>query len=131
MNTKLIMTVTAIFLAVMGIALTFAADDIIKAFVAQPTEILSIATQLLGATYFGFAMLNWMAKGSNIGGIYNKPLVLANFAHFFIGGAMLVKTVFRGNSDLPAALSVVAGIYAGLAVIFAVIMFRHPAKPTE
>lgn len=129
MNTKLIMTISAAFLAVMGIALTFAADDIIVAFVAEPSEILRITAQLLGATYFGFAILNWMSKGAIIGGIYNKPLVMANFAHFFIGGAMLVKTVLH-NQQLPAGLFILAGIYLVMALLFAFIMFRHPNKRT-
>lgn len=129
MNTKLIMTISAAFLAAIGIALTFAADDIIIAFVAEPSEVLRITAQLLGATYFSFAILNWMAKGAIIGGIYNKPLVMANFAHFFIGGAMLVKTVLR-NQELPVALSALAGIYVAMALLFAFIMFRHPNKRT-
>ncbi|MCD8741308.1 hypothetical protein LT679_11900 [Mucilaginibacter roseus] len=129
MNSKLIMTICAAFLAVMGIALTFAADDIIITFVAEPTEILRIISQLLGATYFAFAVLNWMAKGAIIGGIYNKPLVMANFAHFFIGGAMLAKTALR-NQQLPAGLVILAGIYVVMALLFAFIMFRHPNNRT-
>ncbi|GAA4929680.1 hypothetical protein [Mucilaginibacter defluvii] len=129
MNTKLIMTISAAFLAAIGIALIFAADDIIAVFVAEPSEVLRITAQLLGATYFGFAILNWMAKGAIIGGIYNKPLVMANFAQFFIGGAMLVKSVLR-NQQLPAGLFILAGIYVVMASLFAFIMFRHPDNRT-
>jgi len=30
--------------------------------------------QIIGSFYFAFAILNWMSKGSIIGGIYNRPI---------------------------------------------------------
>ena len=42
-----------------------------------------------------FAMLNWMAKGVIIGGIYSRPIVIANLAHFLIGDLELIKAVIH------------------------------------
>lgn len=130
MNTKLIMTVTAAFLAAIGIALSFAADDIIKALGSAPTEILILTLQLLGAMYYAFALLNWMAKGAIIGGIYNRPIAIANLTQFLMGGIVLTRAVFKYD-DLPASIAVLAGFYIVMAELFAVITFRHPGSATN
>ena len=86
MNTKLIMAASALFMAAIGISLTFLPKEISNMIGAGYISNIPIALQLSGALYFAFAMLNWMAKGSIIGGIYNRPLTIANFTHFAIGG---------------------------------------------
>ena len=43
-------------------------------------------------------MLNWMAKGTLIGGIYNKPIAIGNFTHFTIGGLALIKIITEINA---------------------------------
>ena len=42
--------------------------------------------QIIGSLYFALAILNWMSKGSFIGGIYNRPIAIANLTHFVIAG---------------------------------------------
>lgn len=59
MNTKLIMTSTAILLAAARLSLIFAPDNIIKLFGIKDSTGLSLILQLLGAAYYTFAMLNW------------------------------------------------------------------------
>ena len=129
MNTKLIMTLAALFLAAMGIVLTFAPQNVMLILKLKDPQALSLIIQLLGAVYYAFAMLNWMAKGAIIGGIYNRPIAVANFTHFFIGGIALSKAVLSDH-NLPVALSIIAGIYIILAVVFGIIMSRHP-QPAE
>lgn len=125
MNTKLIMSVTAIFLALISLSLTFAPDHVMHAFGIPDSIVVRLMFQLLGALYFAFAMLNWMAKGAIIGGIYNRPIAIANLSHFVIGGLALTKAVI-GNHQLPLVLSVLAGIYMVAAVVFWLVMSRHP-----
>ena len=93
MNTKTLMTSSSILLGLIGMGLTFIPDEIISILSIAPNPIATVSFQLLGALYLGFAMLNWMAKGSIIGGIYNKPLVIGNFMHFGVGALALVKIV--------------------------------------
>jgi uncharacterized membrane protein len=68
-----------------------------------------------------------MAKGSVIGGIYNRPISLANFAHFLIGALALVKGVLKDTS-LPYAIWTLAAIYAVFAVLFWLIFSRNPVN---
>jgi Fe2+ transport system protein B len=126
MNTKLIMTLSAIFMAIIGISLSFLPDEILKYSGMDSTALARIILQLLGALYFAFAMLNWMAKGATIGGIYNKPISIANFTHFFIGGLALLKALIK-YTGTPQLLWVLAVIYLVFAICFGIVFTRHPA----
>ena len=117
MNTKLIMTLTAILLAVLGLSLTFAADNIIVWLGIDNSVPINLIFQLLGAAYFAFAMLNWMAKGAIIGGIYNKPIAIANLSHFLIGGLALTKAVIN-NPQLPVIFIILAVLFIIMAGVF-------------
>lgn len=120
------MTLSAVVLAAIGIGLTFfPAEILLHAGIVSSAPLL-IMLQLLGALYFGFAMLNWMAKGAIIGGIYNKPISVANAAHFLIGGLALIKVLIN-NPGSPYFLWILGGIYLVFAVCFGIIFNRHPA----
>ncbi|HAL82913.1 MAG TPA: hypothetical protein DCO83_12295 [Mucilaginibacter sp.] len=125
MNTKLIMTLSAIFLALIGVCLTFLPVEIAGLTGIGTSKALLLLLQILGALYFSFAMLNWMAKGSIIGGIYNRPVALANFTHFFIVAIYLVKALMN-NHALPIEVWLSGGVYAVFAVLFWMIFSRHP-----
>src|SRR6201985_830012 len=94
-TTKLIMTLSAVFLAVIGISLTFLPAEIGGITGIAPDKTFTVILQLLGALYFSFAMLNWMAKGTLIGGIYGKPVSIANLTHFVIGALALTKLLLN------------------------------------
>ncbi|MEB0261775.1 hypothetical protein [Mucilaginibacter sp. 10I4] len=125
MNTKLIMTSTAILLAAIGVSLTFAPDNIIVLLGISNSIAIRLILQLLGATYFAFAMLNWTAKGAIIGGIYNRPIAFANLIHFLIGGITLTKAVLS-NHQSPLIFSIMAVFYIITACIFGLVISRHP-----
>ena len=127
MNTKLIMTLTAILLAIIGLALTFAPDMAIRSLNITNSAIITLIFQLLGGAYFAFAMLNWMAKGALIGGIYNKPIAIGNLTHFLIAGLALTKGLFH-NQQLPVVFSLMAVCFIILACVFGIIISRHPIK---
>ena len=121
------MTLTAILLAVLGLSLTFAADNIIVWLGIDNSVPINLIFQLLGAAYFAFAMLNWMAKGAIIGGIYNKPIAIANLSHFLIGGLALTKAVIN-NPPLPVIFIILAVLFIIMAGVFGIINSRHPGK---
>lgn len=123
MNTKLIMTLSALFCAILGIGLTFAPAEISTLFNASSTSPLIL--QLTGAVFFAFAMLNWTAKGAIIGGIYNKAISLANFTHFFIGAMALIKATKTFNTD-AYYLWAITIVYVIFAILFGLISFKHP-----
>ena len=122
MNTKILMTSSSLILAVAGIFTLFAPDVLLSALGVVVTAELSVLVQLLGALYFSFALMNWTAKDSAIGGIYARPVSLANFSHFFSGTLLLVKYLFSNEFNLPILL--VSILYASFAAVFYWLVFR-------
>ena len=69
MNTKILMTSSALILGLAGVFALFVPEVLLPA-AAGTTSVL---VQLMGALYFSFALMNWTAKDSLIGGIYARP----------------------------------------------------------
>ena len=123
MNTRIVMTLSAVMLGALGVACIFLPQELASA-LGLP-ESGAIAIQMLGALYFGFAMLNWTAKGSLLGGIYGRPIVFGNLAHFVIGTLVLIKPLWKQPDSIMLILTI---IYALFAIFFGLILFRHPTK---
>lgn len=111
---------------VLGIALQFAPHEILGYFGADASGVFPLFLQLISALYLGFAALNYMARGVLLGGIYSRPLVTANLAHFLVGGLALLKYAFVAQKPLPFWIA--AAVYTIFAVLFGVAMFTHPVK---
>ena len=125
MNTKIVMITSSIVMGLTGISLSFVPLEIMSCLGLESSKSLLYLLQILGALYFGFAMLNWMTKSSLIGAIYNRPIAIANFSHFLIAGLALTKGVLT-NPGLPLVIQIAAGVYLVFAVSFGIILFRHP-----
>jgi hypothetical protein len=124
MNTKLLMTINSIIMGLAGILLTFMPDEIIKyVTITSGTKLDVLMLQLLGALYFGFAMINWTAKANLIGGIYSRPVAIGNLIHFTVGALALLKGY---SSGYPLIIQVATIIYTVFAILFAIVFFRHP-----
>ncbi len=121
--TKYLMTLSALMMFVLGVLLTFAPIEVVHATGAQ-SPLLVVLAQTCGALYLGFAMLNWMAKDTLIGGIYSRPVAMGNFLHFFVVAMALVK----GFPNLPHSPGVPALLLLDvlLATCFGLVLFRHP-----
>ena len=83
----------------------------------------------MGTLYFAFALLNWTAKDSAIGGIYARPVSLGNFAHFFAGALVLVK--YLTSVDFNVAVLLITIAYGIFAVLFYWLVFRATGLPKE
>jgi hypothetical protein len=124
MNTKLLMTLSAIVMGVGGIVLSFLPHEVLGYLNATiVTNLDALILQILGALYFGFAMINWTAKANLIGGIYGRPVAVGNLTHFTIGALALTKGYFSSLELIVLTLSI---IYSVFAIIFALVFFRHP-----
>ncbi len=126
MHTKLLMGASASAMLLAGIALTFAPQELlsIPGSCYHPETVLIL--QAAGALYMGFALLNWMAKDSLIGGIYSRPVAMGNFLHFLIVTMALVKALAAGTRTtgvIAAAL-----VFALLAAWFGLVVFGSPFR---
>lgn len=84
----------------------------------------------MGALYLGFAMMNWMARSSIFGGIYNRPIVIGNFMHFGVGALALVKAIrnIETHQEIIIALLIIYSIFA---VSFAYVFKKNPSKNSK
>ena len=125
MNTKILLSTSAMVMGIAGIAGSFLPHEVLSAIGIAPTGALPVLVQLLAATLFAFAMLNWTARGSLIGGIYNRPVALGNLTHFVIGALALVKAAMNAGPH-RTILVIAAVIYVLFAIAFTAVFFRSP-----
>ena len=127
MNTKILMTVSAFLLGVLGIAVSFLPEEIMTYLNVESNPITILLLQLLSASYLGFGILNWMAKGTIIGGIYNRPIAIGNLMHFGVGAIALIKIISRLQIGSETII-VLTFSYVILALCFAYVFFNNPRK---
>lgn len=126
MNTKLLMTLSAIVMGVTGIILSFFPKEILSYVTSTTGTILdALVLQILGALYFGFSMVNWTAKANLIGGIYGRPVAIGNLMHFAMASLALTKGYFSNSEWI---ILILAAIYIAFAFSFAIVFFTHPVQ---
>ena len=125
MNTKILMTSGAILFALIGINLILFPKEILNHLGLKVSDILEILMQTLGSLYFGLAMLNWMSKGNLIGGIYNRPIVVANLTHFVVAVLVLIKGIYT-NQSLSYIIWIITIIYSIFTILFGIVLLKHP-----
>jgi|SRR5690554_24760 len=125
MNRKILMVASAIVMGIIGLILIFMPNETLQFLNQEQNGVLALILQLMGALYFGFAILNWMAKNVLIGGIYAKPLSLGNFTNFLIGGLTLIKIVMNDNST-AIYIWILTILYVVFAAAFGLVSFTSP-----
>jgi hypothetical protein len=127
MNTKSLMTLSALLMAILGVVASFMPQEILAHYGSSLDGRAVLLIQVVGALYLGFAMLNWTARSNLTGGIYSRPVALGNFTHFAVGAMTLLKALMGGSSR---AIEIIVGsvIYSVLAVCFGLVLFTHPFK---
>ena len=126
MKTRLLMMSSALFLAALGLVTSYMPDKVLETHGTVPDNATLLLIQMMGATYLGFALLNWMARGVLIGGIYARPLALGNFLHFAMVAVMLTRAAITHGAIQLATSAFVFGVFA---IWFGVVLFTHPGKP--
>jgi len=116
------MTSSSLVLGLAGIFALFAPDVLLAMLSVPMTNPLSVLIQLMGALYFSFALMNWTAKDSIIGGIYARPISLGNFAHFFSGTLLIAKYLLSNGFNVSILLMLV--VYTIFAALFYWLVFR-------
>lgn len=130
MNTKVLMRISALFLGVIGVVLSFMPDEIAQYLGVEQNVITITFMKLMGALYLGFAILNWMANGTLIGGIYNRPIAIGNLMHFGVGAISLVK-VLSSSPTHSTVFILLTVVYSLLAIGFGYVFRTNPSKPVH
>ena len=125
-HTRLLMTLSALVLAALGLPCVFAPEIVLASITGSTAPGPELIVQITGALYFGFAGLNWMGRGSLIGGIYGRPVAIGNLMHFLVGGLALIKAA--SSAPASALLWPLSILYLLFALCFAVIVFGNPLR---
>lgn len=124
MTATLISRVSAAILLAAGITLLFAPDVVLPRLIPDyPTAALWFG-QLLGAAWLGAAALNWLSRSAVLGGIYGRPVVLANLALYFVSALAILRAASRASS--PGTLWVLAVPPTVLTVAYGALLVRGP-----
>ena len=126
MHTKILMISSAALMAVIGLGMSFMPQEVLGMHGSVADNATVLLVQMAGAVYLGFAMLNWMARGILIGGIYARPVALGNFLHFMMVAITLTKAA-AAFAVLPLAIS--AAVFSVFAIWFGAVLFKPPQMP--
>ena len=119
---RVVLSASALVFAVLGVALLFLPVEAARLLGMGPGTPLPL--QLFSAGLLAMASLDWFGRGAIYGGIYGRPLVLANFAFGTIVAGSLISAL--RNEALEPWGWIVAGVFAAHAVVFFVMMRRPP-----
>ena len=120
MRAQPIILSAAIFLALFGLVCLFAPAELVERFTASTDLPFVLPVQMFGAALLGFAALDWVSRHATVGGIYSRPLVLANFMHFACGSAVLLRFLVNGPRPIAIILLV---LYVVFAFAFGILLF--------
>ena len=121
MNTRLLQTVSMAILGVCGVVGLLAPEVLLSA-ISMAFVTPHWPVQLLASAWLGLAMLNWSTRGFTLGGILGRPVVLANFAHYFVAAMSTVRPFLAGGRPGPTVVLVVFGL---LAVAYGYLLFAR------
>ena len=110
-----------------GLALLFAADTLLPALVPGFPANAAWIGQLLGAAWLGMSALNWLNRSTILGGIYGRPVVVANLAMHCISALSLLRAVVGSASS--RGVWVALTITTLLAATYGALMLRGPFDP--
>ena len=126
MNSKVVMTGATIVLSLAGLACLFFPKEIFKLYDPSTENAQGLLVQLLGAGFLGFAALDWISRRSLLGGIYGRPVVVANHTHFVLGSLLMIRRAISQPNNVVIWCTLAA--YALIAVAFASILFGPPPR---
>ena len=115
------------FLGIVGAILTFIPAETATYMELEFNSSTTLVLQLMGALYLGFAILSWMTKGAQIGGIYNKPFVTGNLVHYATGAFALLKLSFSSQNS-NAIIITLAFFYIIFSIGFLYTFMINPVK---
>lgn len=114
--------------AVAAGALVFAPDETMRWLGVAPAPGSGAVVAIAAGALLGLALLDWYSRFTNIGGIYGRPLVLANLAQAMVAAGGLGSGLRHGV--LPTSAWGLLAVYALLLLWFGWVM-THPAPVSQ
>jgi hypothetical membrane protein len=119
MKLKVVLTVSAIYLAVLGVGFMFAPREIgVDAVPADASPALIAYLRIFGGPILGIAVLNWLARNADPSAARNA-IVVGNIVGFGCVTLMDVWGVFSGGARPVAKLFLVIHLLMTVAFVVA------------
>lgn len=126
---NLLLLGSAVLYFLASLPLLFAPEELLRYAGATVSTLNTSLLQVIGSAIFGFAMLNWMNRFGVIGGIYGRPVVIANLTHAATAALLLGKIALRAPLSAPLTAALV--VYGVLAVAFGFKLFAAPKSSAQ
>ena len=123
MNSRLILSTAGLVLFLSGAALSFLPQETAAALGLAPAVALVLVMQVFSAALLGLGILNWFSRANLIGGIYSRPLALANFLFFGVSAVSLDRVAV--NHGVPQVILIAAIVASLFAIAFFWLLFIH------
>ena len=124
MRSTLVSRISAAVLLTGGLAFLFAPGAVLPRLIPDYPPTALWLGQLLGSAWLGVAALNWASRATILGGIYGRPIVLANLAIYFTGVLVMLGAARRAT--LPGAVWAAVALAAVLALTYGWLLWRGP-----
>jgi hypothetical protein len=129
MKLKMLLTVSAIYMAVLGIGFMLAPRQIgIDAVPPDAPPALIAYLRVFGGAFLGIAVLNWLARDAQLGQAL-RAIVLGNAVGFASAAAMDAWGVFSGDARSIAKIFLV--VHLLLSIAFAVVVGRAGTRAQD
>lgn len=126
-----IITAAAILFFIVGTVSSFAPEIITNLLKMEQTNTTLLLVQVIGAFNFSMAIQNWLVKSSTIGGIYNRPIVMANLTYFIMSGLAITKQIIALKQNSPI-VEIFGVIFLLFTIAFLFIFFNDSnLKPSK
>ncbi len=117
MNVKAVLTVAAIYLAVLGIGFMLVPRQIgVEAVPADASPALIAYLRVLGGPFLGIAAMNWMARNAEPSAT-RDAILIGNMVGFACVAAMDVWGVFSGGARSVAKVFLVVHVLMAVAFV--------------
>ena len=125
MKLNLLVVITAVVYAIPGLVFAFAPDEVLlRLGVVAAPPLLHWLLELLGGALLGLAIMNAMQRYAMVGGVYGRPLLVANLSVLSVGGMSSLR--LWGQSGDQRVL-VAAVISCALLAAYGRLLFKSPA----
>lgn len=121
---RIIVTATAVVLALFGMILLFVPGALQQAYGAEGSA--TIVFQQLGFALLGLAVANWIIRNSPVGGIYGRAIVSADLVYFVATFFLYISWLAQGESNSMVWVNLlVSGVFA---LLFALMVFGRVGR---
>lgn len=124
LNSTRVSDASAAFLAVTGMLLLFASEEMLPMVVTGFPPAVAWIGELVASGWLAMAILNWANRKALLGGVYGRPVVLTNMLFYFSTLMTLLRLVSK--QVVPIGVLYVLVPIAIFTLLYGRLLYRGP-----